>query len=99
MMGHGTLICGAFSLCDKQRAAPGEPVRCVDSADRAAKGREGVAPGHNSWAVCSAVRPNVLYRSSGMLLFALYLRARCSLATVLWLAHAHTWIEARMRAV
>ena len=44
----------------KQRAAPGEPARCVNSADRAARGRAGVAPGHKSWAVCSAVLPNVL---------------------------------------
>ena len=44
----------------KQRAAPGEPARCVNNAGRAARGRAGVAPGHNLWAVCSAVRPDVL---------------------------------------
>ena len=42
----------------KQRAAPGEPARCVDSAERAASvpgvAKVSRAPGHNSWAVCSA---------------------------------------------
>ena len=28
-------------------------------------------------------------------LFASHLRARCSLATILWLVHAHTWIDVR----
>ena len=37
----------------KQRAAPGEPARCVNNAGRAARGRAGVAPGHNLWGLGS----------------------------------------------
>ena len=76
----------------KQRAAPGEPARCVNSAGRAARGRAGVAPGHNLWAVCSAVRPNVLRPclSNEMLVCLSHLSNLCSLATVVWSVRAHT---------
>jgi hypothetical protein len=42
-------------------------------------------PGHNRWAVCSAVRPNVLRPCCPLrCLFASHLSNLCSLATVVW---------------
>ena len=84
----------------KQRAALRKPVRCVNGAGRAPRGRAGVAPGQpQSGSLIGCVAERAVHWDACLASFALHVGNLCTFATVLWAVRAHTQRYARMHAV